>query len=430
MSELPKGWVETTLGEVATVQTGPFGSQLHNRDYVEVGTPIITVEHIVNDRINHSSEIPKVSNNDKQRLSKYLLKEGDIVFSRVGSVDRSAYVSSKENGWMFSGRLLRVREKSQSTFSHFLHYLLTNQAIKKYIRKIAVGATMPSLNTAILSEIPLTLPPLPEQKAIAAVLSAFDDKIELLREQNQTLETLAQTIFKEWFVHFNFPFDFAQGKPDPNGKPYRDNGGEMVDSELGKIPKGWRVGGIRVLVQHIKKSIKPLEYSNREFLHYSLPAFDSGKRPEKQKGSEINSGKYIVAENCFLVSKLNPATPRVWVVMEASEKSICSTEFQVIKPVKFELFGFVYGALTSYLIIHELSARAHGTSGSHQRVKPEDILDCPIFIPSNYLIEKYSEITNTHLEKINENLKQIQTLSQIRDTLLPKLMNGEIRVKL
>ena len=200
MSELPQGWIETTLGNVAHVQTGPFGSQLHKKDYVEVGTPIITVEHIVDDKIHHVPDIPKVSNEDKRRLSRYVLREGDVVFSRVGSVDRSAYVSAKEDGWMFSGRLLRVRGDIKTVNPHYLHYFLTNERTKKYIRKIAVGATMPSINTSILSEIPLTLPLLTEQKAITAVLSPLDQKIELLREQNATLETLAQTIFKEWFV--------------------------------------------------------------------------------------------------------------------------------------------------------------------------------------------------------------------------------------
>ena len=102
-------WKETTLGEIAEVQTGPFGSQLHQRDYVENGTPIIPVEHLLNDKIAHLPDIPKVSDKDRDRLLKYTLQEGDLVFSRVG------YVSAKENGWMFSGQLLRVRSNENLT---------------------------------------------------------------------------------------------------------------------------------------------------------------------------------------------------------------------------------------------------------------------------------------------------------------------------
>ncbi|MBK7055159.1 MAG: restriction endonuclease subunit S [Leptospiraceae bacterium] len=116
-----KDWKECKLGDVAEIQTGPFGSQLHMSDYKLKGTPIITVEHLGDNRIIHNN-LPLVSDEDKDRLKKYILKEGDIVFSRVGSVDRSAYVHKKENGWMFSGRLLRVRSMDNLVYSRFLSF--------------------------------------------------------------------------------------------------------------------------------------------------------------------------------------------------------------------------------------------------------------------------------------------------------------------
>lgn len=194
LGEIPKGWRVGCLGDVSEVQTGPFGSQLHNEDYVDVGTPMITVEHIVDDNIQHSPNVPKVSDDDKERLSKYILKEGDIVFSRVGSVDRSAYVSAHEDGWMFSGRLLRVRGNLSKVYPHYLHYLLAKESTKKYIRKIAVGATMPSINTGILSGIPIIIPPLPEQKAFVDILFSFDGRTNenslQVRHLSKTRDTL------------------------------------------------------------------------------------------------------------------------------------------------------------------------------------------------------------------------------------------------
>src|SRR5690606_12964407 len=136
---------------IAGIQTGPFGSQLHQKDYVEVGTPIITVEHLGENRILHENT-PKVSNKDRNRLSRYLLKKGDIVFSRVGSVDRRALVREEEDGWLFSGRCLRVRPDPAKIDSQYLSYFFGLPAFKEYIRSIAVGATMPSLNTALLSD--------------------------------------------------------------------------------------------------------------------------------------------------------------------------------------------------------------------------------------------------------------------------------------
>lgn len=141
-----------------------------------------------------------VSDEDKERLNKYVLGEGDIVFSRVGSVDRRAYVSKNEDGWMFSGRCLRVRVNKEIVDPKYLSYYFGQKSFKEHIRMIAVGATMPSINTEILSGVNLNLPDLPEQHSIASILSSLDDKIDLLHRQNKTLEALAETLFRQWFV--------------------------------------------------------------------------------------------------------------------------------------------------------------------------------------------------------------------------------------
>lgn len=241
---MENGWKQTTLGEIADVQTGPFGSQLHNEDYVSSGTPIITVENLANDSISHSLDTPLVSAEDKTRLARYVLNEGDIVFSRVGSVDRCGYVSAKEDGWLFSGRLLRVRP-AKEVFNKYVFYWISQQQIKEYVRKIAVGATMPSINTDLLSRVPISFPPLPEQKAIAAILSSLDDKIELLRRQNKTLENIAQANFKEWFVNFT-----VEGK-------------KLKINSKTSLPEGWEMGKLGDVVE-IKGGTTP-STSNPDF---------------------------------------------------------------------------------------------------------------------------------------------------------------------
>lgn len=173
------------LKEMAEIQTGPFGSQLHKEDYVEMGTPIVTVEHLGN-RVFSEQNLPKVSDKDKARLNKYVLKAGDIVFSRVGSVDRCSYVDSEHDGWMFSGRCLRVRPKEQVD-SLYLYYYFCWDNIKQFVRNIAVGATMPSINTKLMGEIPVTFPSIIKQKQIASILSSFDDKIESNNKINNNL---------------------------------------------------------------------------------------------------------------------------------------------------------------------------------------------------------------------------------------------------
>lgn len=173
------------LSALADIQTGPFGSQLHKEDYVEVGTPIVTVEHLGRKRFSFQN-LPHVSDEDKARLSKYTLQEGDIVFSRVGSVDRCSYVSKEYSGWMFSGRCLRVRPYAEIN-PLYLYYYFTMESTKQFIRGIATGATMPSINTKFMGEVPISYPNIDIQKKIESILSAIDAKIEVNDDINNNL---------------------------------------------------------------------------------------------------------------------------------------------------------------------------------------------------------------------------------------------------
>ena len=162
----------TSSGKIADVQTGPFGSQLHKEDYVLNGTPIVTVEHL-GQKIFTTQNLPYVSDKDKERLAKYTMCPGDIIFSRVGSVDRCSYATEDNNG------------------SEYLYYYFCQDTIKELIRNHAVGATMPSLNTKLLSELPFTYPEKNEQTRVISLLSNIDAKIECNTQINRNLENMA-----------------------------------------------------------------------------------------------------------------------------------------------------------------------------------------------------------------------------------------------
>ncbi len=175
---LTKGWRRVSLREIASVKTGPFGAQLHQHDYVKSdGTPIVTVEHLSENGLMHEN-LPLVADHDKERLSQFHVKEGDILFSRVGSVDRSSLVSKKEDGWLFSGRLLRVRPDNNIIDSRYLRYFFSTEKFKHHMRSIAVGGTMPSLNTAILSNVKVSYPGRTLQQKIAELMNEWDTAIE------------------------------------------------------------------------------------------------------------------------------------------------------------------------------------------------------------------------------------------------------------
>ena len=195
------------LRDIAEIQTGPFGSQLHKEDYVDVGTPIVTVEHL-GSSVFSEQNLPMVSEADKSRLSKYVLKKGDIVFSRVGSVDRCSFVDQKHDGWMFSGRCLRVRP-NEEVDSLFLYYFFCLNATKEFVRSIAVGATMPSINTKLLGEVEVICPEIEEQRKIADILSKIDDKIEENQKINENLEQQALALFNNFYDQSNTEVNFT-----------------------------------------------------------------------------------------------------------------------------------------------------------------------------------------------------------------------------
>ena len=184
-NKVPQGWTDATVGDFASVQTGPFGSQLHNEDYVESGTPIITVEHMDGKYIAHRN-LPLVSQNDVDRLRKYDLHTGDIVFSRVGSVDRAVMVSQHEDGWLFSGRCLRVRPYDPNTGSYFLWWF-NQPIIRQLVTASAVGATMPSINTSILNSIRIVFP---QKDIVTQFCKMADGLIEIIATNLEEIRKL------------------------------------------------------------------------------------------------------------------------------------------------------------------------------------------------------------------------------------------------
>lgn len=191
-------WEKKTIGEIATIKNGPFGSVLHAEDYVDEGMPIVTTEHFKNGSLPLSKNgIPQVSEDDYCRLKGYMLEKDDIVFSRVGSVDINAHVEQVQQGWLFSGRVLRVRP-IKSVNSLCLHYVLSTESVKRDIRNRAVGQTMPSINTPILSNTGIYMSQSEvEQKKIASLLSLIDERIATQNKIIEDLKELKSAISKK-----------------------------------------------------------------------------------------------------------------------------------------------------------------------------------------------------------------------------------------
>lgn len=361
----------TQLKTIADIQTGPFGSQLHKEDYVETGTPIVTVEHLGN-RVFTEQNLPRVSDSDKARLIKYTLSTGDIVFSRVGSVDRCSYVDKSHDGWMFSGRCLRVRP-TELVDSLYLYYYFCLEETKQFVRNIAVGATMPSINTKLLGEVEIALPDLNNQKRIAAVLSSLDDKIENNQKLNDNLQQQAQAIYASMFVD----------NAEPTWKQ-----GHLSDFVIVRYGKDHK---------KLADGIYPVYGSGGIMRHVERPLYDKESVLIPRKGT-LNNVMYV--------------NQPFW-----SVDTMFYTEMRQPNVAKF--------------VYHFVKAKdlASMNAGSAVPSMTTDILNAmEIVIPPASVLEEFESLVAPMYRAMQENDAQSKKLADLRNALLPKLMSGEIDV--
>jgi len=415
------------------VQTGPFGSQLHQEDYVPVGTPIITVEHLGENRILHS-DIPRVSEEDRERLSKYTLLKGDIVFSRVGSVDRRALVRDEEDGWLFSGRCLRVRPNQSMIDPGYLSYFFGLPTFKEYIRAIAVGATMPSLNTKILSDVSIYYPPLPEQRAIAHILGTLDDKIELNRRMNETLEAMARSIFKSWFVDFDPVRAKAEGRdtglPEEIADLFPDS---FEETELGEVPKGWRIGTLGDIADVIDclHSKKPERIESGKPLLQLCNIRDDGliDMEDTYYFSESDYQKWISRIEASFGDCVITNVGRVGAVAQLPEymEAALGRNMTAIRcHHEYYYPTYLIELLLSDYMKGEISLKTdNGTVMSALNVK--NIPKLSLVLPPKKILQAFEFTASTSRRKMEANHQQSLLLKTLRNSLLPKLMSGEIR---
>lgn len=380
-------WKEVRLGDIADVQTGPFGSQLHKSDYIAEGIPCIMPTNIgphlnfIVDGIAHVSEV------DANRLSRHLTEIGDIIYARRGDIEKCAYVTTNEEKWLCGTGCLKIRCNNEVN-SRFIAYLLSTAECKKWITGNAVGTTMLNLSKGILSNLPLLVPSHEDQRRIASILSSLDRKIELNNKINADLEEMAQAIFKNWFIDF---------------EPFKD--GKFVDSELGMIPEGWKVGTLEDLIT-IKygKDHKKLEDG-------TFPVYGSGGLM-RFVNSWLYNGESVLIPRKGTLDNIMYVCEKFWTV---------DTMFFSVPKMDY-VMKYVY----NYIKRFDFSKMNEGTSvpsNTAARLNKMQIL-----IPTHEVLEMYDETLCPIYNKRKMNDKESRTLSLLRDTLLPRLMSGELEV--
>ncbi|HCQ3529232.1 TPA: restriction endonuclease subunit S [Staphylococcus aureus] len=307
-----------------------------------------------------------------------------------------------------------------SVKENFNTYYLLNKLNSMDISGYLTGTVQPKLSRRNIEQIRLNLPDKNTQDKIGNFILKLSNKLQVNQNIIANLEELSKTLFKRWFVDFEFP--------DENGNPYKSSGGEMVDSELGKIPKGWECVYLKDIVHHKKDTFNPKKSNESEVKHFSLPAFDSGQYPTIDNVTDIKSNKWIIDENCILFSKMNPTTRRIWVTSyNENFLNVASSEFVVLKSDNSYRNAFIYNICISDKFNEYLVSNTTGSTNSRQRVKP-DIAVQYRFAYNEEVSYLLSEKIEPYIEKIKIIREQNQNLTQLRDTLLPKLMSGEIEI--
>jgi type I restriction enzyme S subunit len=432
---LPVGWKYMTLGEACAlgggdIQTGPFGSQLHASDYVVEGIPSIMPKNIGDNRIIEEG-IAKISDVDARRLNRYLVHKGDIVYSRRGDVERRALVKEEHEGWLCGTGCLRIRLGEKGVDPTYASLYLGHPAVREWISRHAHGATMLNLNTSILAECPFVVPPKMEQKKIAHILGTLYDKIELNRHTNETLEAMARALFKSWFVDFDPVRAKMDGRKTGLPKHIADLfPNSFVDSELGKIPKGWEI-------------MKLSELCTTQY-GYTARATDEPIGPKYLRVTDMNKrdwiewkdvpyciidsesrNAYTLAIGDIVVSRM--ADPGKSAIIEDNIDAVFASYLVRLKTVSLAQSYFIFYFLKSDIYQEYAEGAKSGSVQSNMNAKV--IVGITFVVPQLDILESFVQAVLPFRKKIAAAVRESRTLAALRDTLLPKLISGELRVK-
>ncbi len=427
-------WSKLSLRDCVTINDSTYSQ---NRDwkfinYLDTSSITENTIHRIQRLIVGRDTIPS--------RAKRMVCQGDIVYSTVRPNKRHFGVlkNLQENLLVSTGfAVLRGREGIADT--EFIYWYLTQPSVVNHLHAIAEQNTSayPSIKPSDIERLEINLPPLPNQYAIAHILSTIDDKIALNRQMNKTLEAMSRALFKSWFIDFDPVRAKMQGRNTGLPKHIADLFPDrLVDSEFGKIPqaknhyKEWKNFELNELVDRHSQTIVPFTLPENEFEHFSIPAYDTNLVPSIDIGHNIKSRKTVMPQDAVLLSKLNPRIPRVWFPNEAAGRlQVCSTEFLVFTAKKPANRMLLYALLTSSPFQTMLKSMVTGTSGSHQRVSANALLSCKVIRGIPELFDAFLEFTTPLQIRMLNCVEESQVLLELSNLLLPMLISGELRVK-
>ena len=403
MNKLPANWKKLKIEDCADIIGGGTPST-KKKEYWDGNISWITPKDLSN---YNSRYISRGSRNISEKGLKYssarLLPKNSVLLTTRAPIGYLA-ISKKE---LATNQGFKSLIMKNGNVPEFFYYLLKNNIAK--LLQYASGTTFMELNATNLKSIEFYIPEVAEQKRIASILSSFDDKIELNNKTNKILEEMAQTIFEEWFINFNFP--------NEDGKPYKKSGGEMIGSELGGIPKGWKILTLKDIV-NIVKGKKPTATSDKITKKFTMPYLTIDcYNNEKSEYAEYNEKMHVKELDIVMIMDGNAGR-----IFYGKEGILSSTMAKFVIEDE-NLNEIVFNFLKSI----EYDLMYHTVGSVIQHADKQYILNKKFCVPENNL-KRLSDIFEEIRRKVALNKKENEKLSGIRDSLLPKLMAGEIRI--
>jgi type I restriction enzyme S subunit len=404
----------TSLGEIANVTTGyPFKGDL----YSDEGIRVVRGENITIGSLRWDST--KCWNSKFEQTEKYSLKEDDVVIgmdgSRVGK--NRAQVKERDLPLLLAQRVACVRSTDLSD-QNYLYYLIRSEKFEQYVNKIQTGSSIPHISLRQIEEFPVAFPPLSTQQKIASVLSALDSKIELNDRINAELEAMAKTFYDYWFVQFDFL--------DKNGKPYKTSGGKMVwNDELNReIPEGWEVKTLLDIATFVNglacQKFRPKENED-SYRVIKIREMGTGFTKNSEFVSKNIPEKVVVFDGDILFSWSATLDVKIW----TGGTGALNQHIFKITSEKYPK-SFYYFELLNYLQHFKMMAELRKTTMGH--ITQDHLRESRITIPSIEIINELDKIIKPILEKKVKLEIENQKLIELRDWLLPMLMNEQVKV--
>lgn len=377
---------------------GTYGIAAPAVDWQENLPTYLRITDIFDDGTLNFSGLKSVSDSN---AGKYFLKPNDIVFARTGgSTGRSYFYDGTDGKFVYAGFLIKFSLDSKKVNPKYIKYFCLSESYKKWVHSFNTGSTRGNINAQTFGNLEIPLLERPQQDKIVSFLDSIDQKIKINKKTNDNLEQQAQAIYHERFETVS-----------PND-----------------LPSDWRIVTLGEVATISNKSFNPLKEPEILLEHYSIPAFDEVRFPVFELSTSIKSNKFIIDASCFMISKLNPTTKRVWKPYCLTGNAVCSTEFIVYKAKDKTITDFLYSVIDSNSFSDFMCSHVTGSTGSRQRTTPSDTLSYELILPSEDELAEFQSLVSPMYAQIRINAIENDRLKRLRDSLLPKLMSGEIDV--